>query len=99
MKSRISAAEPDYSGRLGSAVAARATLLRPPLANADKAGVWVALDNCRYDQATLQPIEGDIVDSDEDLAELCGRMRAAGRTSCAIFFCERDIWVQTTTNA
>jgi hypothetical protein len=27
-------------------------------------GLWVALDNCRYDQATRQPIEGDVVDAD-----------------------------------
>ncbi len=54
-------------------------------------GRWVALDNCRYDEESLQPIEGDVVDADEDLAELCGRMRQAGRGSCAIFFCEHDV--------
>ena len=57
-------------------------------------GHWVALDNCRYDQTSLQPIEGDVVDADEDLAELCGRMRQAGRGSCAIFFCEHEVRVQ-----
>jgi hypothetical protein len=59
------------------------------------AGVWVALDNCRYDQATHQPIEGDVVDSDEDLAELCGRLRETGRSSCVIYFCENEPLVET----
>ncbi|MBN2192671.1 MAG: hypothetical protein JW751_07620 [Polyangiaceae bacterium] len=56
-------------------------------------GQWVALDNCRYDQATLQPIEGNVVDADEDLAALCGRMRDTGRSSCAIVFCGQDVAV------
>ena len=59
-------------------------------------GLWVALDNCRYDPTTRMPIEGDVVDSDEDLAELCSRMREAGRTSCAIRFCEDDVLVDST---
>jgi hypothetical protein len=58
-------------------------------------GLWVALDNCRYDQTTRQPIEGDVVDADEDLADLCGRMRETGRTSCAILFCDDDVMVET----
>ena len=57
-------------------------------------GLWVALDNCRYDPSTLQPIEGDVVDADEELAELCGRMREAGRTSCSIMFCEDEVLVE-----
>lgn len=61
----------------------------------DLRGQWVALDNCRYDQSTLQPIEGDVVDSDEDLAALCSRMREAGRSSCAIFFCDEDVLVNS----
>jgi len=56
----------------------------------------VALDNCRYDQASMQPIEGDVVDSDEDLAELCGRMRASDRGSCAILYCTGDVLVRQT---
>ncbi|MEB2310310.1 MAG: hypothetical protein OZ921_07340 [Sorangiineae bacterium] len=58
-------------------------------------GLWVALDNCRLDQSTLQPIEGDVVDSDEDLAELCARMREAGRSSCSILFCEDEVLVES----
>lgn len=53
-------------------------------------GLWVALDHCRYDQTTLQPIEGEVVDADEDLALLCTRMRSAGQCSCAIRFCDTD---------
>lgn len=52
-------------------------------------GLWIALDHCRYDESTSEPIEGDLVDSDEDLAELCGRMQEAGQTSCAILYCGR----------
>lgn len=51
-------------------------------------GRWVALDNVRYDPVTSQPIEAEVVDVDDDLADLCGRMRASSRTSCAILQCE-----------
>lgn len=60
----------------------------------DFKGLWVALDNCRYDQVTRQPIEGDVVDSDEDLATLCGRMREAGRSACSIMFCDDEVLVE-----
>jgi hypothetical protein len=53
-------------------------------------GRWVALDNVRYDPVTSQPIEADVVDADEDLADLCARMRSADRTSCAIVHCEEE---------
>lgn len=58
-------------------------------------GLWVALDKCRYDQETRQPIEGDVVDSDEELSTLCARMRAAGHCSCAILYCEDDVLVES----
>jgi hypothetical protein len=53
-------------------------------------GRWVALDNVRYDPSTSRPIEADVVDVDEDLGELCARMRASDQTSCAILFCEDE---------
>ncbi len=56
-------------------------------ASAEFQGNWVALDNCRYDAATQQPIEGEVVDCDEELGELCARMRNSGHSSCAILFC------------
>ena len=57
-------------------------------------GLWVAIDNCRYDE-TRQPLEGDVVDSDTEFSELCARMREAGRSSCTIVFCESDVFVET----
>jgi len=57
-------------------------------------GLWVAIDNCRYDQATRQPLEGDVVDSDTEFSELCARMREGGRSSCTIVFCESDVFIE-----
>jgi hypothetical protein len=50
-------------------------------------GRWVALDGCRYDEATGQAAEGSVVDVDDDLVELCARIRASERKNCAILFC------------
>jgi hypothetical protein len=58
-------------------------------------GPWVALDNCRYDSATRQPVEGDVVDADDELSELCARMREKGRSSCAILFCDDEVLVES----
>jgi hypothetical protein len=55
-------------------------------------GRWVALDNVRYDPVTSQPIEGEVVDADDDLADLCARMRSSDRTACAIIHCEDEIY-------
>ena len=65
----------------------------------DFRGRWVALDNCRYDQSTASPMEGDVVDTDEDLAELCRRMREADKTHCAILFCEEAPMVEAVSAA
>jgi hypothetical protein len=51
-------------------------------------GRWVALDNCRYDVRTAQPMEGTIIDADEDLVELCTRIRQSENKHCAILFCD-----------
>lgn len=51
-------------------------------------GRWVALDNCRYDARTAEPVEGTIVDADDDLAELCTRIQQSDSRHCAIVFCE-----------
>lgn len=48
-------------------------------------GRWVALDQCRYD-AAAKPIEGTLVDADEDLVELCNRIRSKGSHNCAILY-------------
>jgi hypothetical protein len=50
-------------------------------------GRWVALDECRYDEATGEAAEGAVVDVDDDLVELCARIRASERKNCAILFC------------
>jgi hypothetical protein len=62
--------------------------------SSDYAGMWVALDKCRFDSETRQPIEGDVVDSDNDLAALCGRMRESRRTNCAIVYCDDEVLVE-----
>jgi hypothetical protein len=56
----------------------------------DLRGRWVALDRCRYERGLSHPVEADVVDADEDLSELCNRIREADRSHCAIVFCEED---------
>jgi hypothetical protein len=53
-------------------------------------GRWVALDECRYDEETGRATEGQVVDVDDDLVELCARIRESQRTNCAILFCGED---------
>ncbi len=53
-------------------------------------GRWVALDNVRYEPGTSQPLEGEVVDADDDLGDLCARMRASDRTACAILHCDDE---------
>ena len=60
-------------------------------------GMWVALDNCRYNELTMKPVEGDVVDSDEELSALCSRMRESGQWSCAILFCDGEVLMETPT--
>jgi hypothetical protein len=61
----------------------------PQLQRSDEfRGLWVALDDCTYDSKTAQPVEGSVVDADEDLAELCSRIRQGESRHCAILFCD-----------
>jgi hypothetical protein len=61
----------------------------PEICRSDRfRGRWVALDNVRYETGSSLPSEAEVADSDEDLAALCSRMRAADRTACAILFCD-----------
>jgi hypothetical protein len=53
-------------------------------------GRWIALDNVRYEPGTTEPVEADVVDVDDNIGDLCARMRAADRTSCAIVHCVED---------
>jgi len=70
-----------------SRVAARMTW--PDMCRSEEyRGRWVALDNILYEPSSTQPHEADVVDSDEDLGELCTRMRESNRTACAILLCQ-----------
>jgi len=60
-------------------------------------GLWVALDECRYDARTAQPVEGTVVDSDEDLVALCSRMQDGDNKHCAILFCDAEEAPSSTT--
>ena len=53
-------------------------------------GRWVALDECRYDEETGRATEGAVVDADDDLVELCARIRESEWKHCAILFCGED---------
>lgn len=53
-------------------------------------GRWVALDEARYDEETGRATEGAVVDVDDDLVELCARIRESERKNCAILFCGED---------
>jgi hypothetical protein len=56
--------------------------------NEEFRGRWIALDACTYDPKTAQPVEGTVVDADEDLVALCSRMRASDSKHCAILYCD-----------
>ena len=53
-------------------------------------------DNCRFDPCSNQPVEGDVVDADEDLAELCARLQKGSRSKCTILFCDDDMIIEPT---
>jgi len=53
----------------------------------DYRGRWVALDACCYDEDTGRAMEGSVVDVDDNLVELCERLRDAEQTGCAILYC------------
>ena len=49
-------------------------------------GRWIAMDECLFDESTGRATEGLVVDADDDLAELCTRIRESERTNCSILF-------------
>ncbi len=53
-------------------------------------GRWVAIDDCRFDEVTGRAMEGSVVDVDDDLAELCARIRESEWKNCSIVFAELD---------
>jgi hypothetical protein len=54
------------------------------------AGKWVALDECRYEGRSREPVDGIVVDSDEDLVELCSRMDESDSRHCVLCFCRDE---------
>jgi len=53
-------------------------------------GRWVALDGCRYDEESGRATDGCVVDVDDDLVELCNRIRESEHRNCAILFCGEE---------
>lgn len=84
---RSSPAVMEIATEMGSKITCRMTWSEI-CTHGDFKGRWVALDGVRYDEATARPTEGTVIDSDDDLAELCNRIRSANRRCCAILFCD-----------
>ncbi len=59
--------------------------------NEDLRGRWVAIDACRFDETTGVAMEGSVVDADDDLAELCARIRESEWKNCSIVFAESEV--------
>ena len=53
----------------------------------DCRGRWVALRGAEFDRRSGQATAGELVDRDDDLATLCGRLRDERLTDCAVLFC------------
>ena len=53
-------------------------------------GRWIAMDECSFDEATGRATEGLVVDSDDDLAELCSRMRDSQWKNCSIVYADES---------
>lgn len=51
-------------------------------------GRWIAMGDCSFDAATGRATEGLVVDCDDDLAELCKRMRESKWKNCSIVFAD-----------
>lgn len=47
-------------------------------------GRWIAMSDCSYDDATGRTTAGLVVDADDDLAELCSRIRDSEWKNCSI---------------
>lgn len=51
-------------------------------------GRWVALSSCTYDEHG-KAREGSVVDTDENLVELCARLGEHAYRNCDILFCSQ----------
>lgn len=56
----------------------------------DLRGRWIALGECSYDASTGHATAGLVVDADDDLGELCSRMRDSQWKNCAIVFADES---------
>lgn len=61
-------------------------------------GRWIAMDDCSFDESTGRAMEGLVVDSDDDLAELCKRMRESEWKNCSIVFADTAAGVRRRLN-
>ena len=46
------------------------------------------MDECVFDDSTGNATEGRVVDADDDLAQLCARMRNSDHKNCSILFAD-----------
>lgn len=53
-------------------------------------GRWIAMGDCSFDEATGRAMEGLVVDADDDLAELCNRMRDSQWKNCSIVYADES---------
>jgi hypothetical protein len=51
-------------------------------------GRWVALARCHYDESSGKATEASVVDADDDLQQLCTRMRSCDQRNCEIRYAE-----------
>ena len=59
------------------------------LADDEYRGRWVALDDLRYDELSREPLDGCLVDVDDDVAALCARIQMREAGACSILLCEQ----------
>jgi hypothetical protein len=60
------------------------------VANDETRGRWVALDDVRYDELSREPLDGCLIDADDDVAALCARIQLREGRACSILFCEES---------
>jgi hypothetical protein len=50
-------------------------------------GRWIAFADVRYDELSREPLDGLLVDADDDITALCARIQAGEHGNCQILFC------------
>lgn len=72
----------------GSSAGSGRVLWSDLLNDSEYRGMWIALDSARYDSSGRNPVDGIVVDADEDLAALCSRIQAREQQGCSIHYCD-----------